>query len=97
MEEKRLINVTIAGRKYPVRVGKNNNEEETIRIASKLLNDKFYQYKQRYPQNDDFQLLTMSSLQFVQKLEDIKNKDFIEIKKSLYDIDNLLDDYLDLE
>jgi len=95
MESKRLINVKIAGKIYPVRVEKNNTDEETIRIAAKLLNDRFYKYKQKYPQNDDFQLLTMSSLQFVQELENIKNKDFIEIKNDLNDLNDTLNDYFD--
>jgi len=50
MEEKLAIKVQIAERFYPLKI--ERREEEKIRKAAKLINDRLLQYKQRYSDKD---------------------------------------------
>jgi cell division protein ZapA (FtsZ GTPase activity inhibitor) len=50
MEEKLSIKVQIAERFYPLKI--KRQDEEKIRKAAKLINDKVLQYKQRYTDKD---------------------------------------------
>ena len=50
MDDKLSININIADRLYPLRI--ERKEEENIRKAAKIINDKVVQYKQRYPSKD---------------------------------------------
>ena len=43
MDDKLSIRVNVADRYYPLRI--DRNDEERIRLAAKLINDKVLQYK----------------------------------------------------
>lgn len=71
------IKVSIANRVYPLTV--SADEEESIRMASKLINSRIKEFEQAYSVQDTQDLLAMSALQFgVEKLE-------IERKGSKFD------------
>jgi len=63
MDVRRVINVELAGRKYPLSVKTNDeSEEENIRNGVKYLNGKMIQYQQKYKDRDVFDYLVMSAL-----------------------------------
>ena len=74
MEDKFTIRVNVADRYYPLKI--DRSDEEKIRKAAKLINEKVAQYKGRYTDRDkDFQdFLAMAALQFVIKLIDSENR-----------------------
>jgi cell division protein ZapA len=63
MEDMLSIKVQIAERFYPLKI--KRQDEEKIRKASKLINDKVLQYKQRYTDKDTQDFMAMAALQFV--------------------------------
>jgi len=94
MDEEFSINVTIADRRYPMRI--NRNEEEKIRKAAKIINERILQYQQRYSGKDNQDCLAMSALQFViqiMELMDQTNTD--QTMKQIEDINKQLTRYLD--
>jgi cell division protein ZapA len=68
MDEKLSIRVNVADRFYPLKVEKD--DEEKIRRAAKMINDKVLMYKQRYVDKDTQDFLAMAALQFVIQLID---------------------------
>jgi len=72
MEEELSINVTIADRRYPMRI--NRSEEEKIRKAAKIINERLLQYQQRYSGNDSQDCLAMSTLQFVMQMMEVMDQ-----------------------
>jgi len=78
MEDKLSIRVNVADRFYPLKVEKS--DEEKIRRAAKMINDKVLMYKQRYVDKDTQDFLAMSALQFVISLvegEERENTDHL--------------------
>jgi cell division protein ZapA (FtsZ GTPase activity inhibitor) len=71
MEDKLSIKVNVADRYYPLKI--ERNDEERIRKAAKLINDKVLQYKQRYADKDMQDFLAMASLQFVIKAIELED------------------------
>mgnify|MGYP006290011793 CR=1 FL=1 len=63
MEDKLSIRVNIAERYYPLRI--EREEEEKIRKAARLINEKILQYKQKYIDKDAQDFVAMAALQFV--------------------------------
>lgn len=72
MEEKLSIRVNIADRYYPLKI--EREDEEKIRKAAKLINDKVFQYKTKYADKDIQDFLAMAALQFVIRLIEIEDK-----------------------
>lgn len=66
MGDKLSIRVNVADRYYPLKV--NREDEEDIRRAARIINEKVIQYKQRYTDKDTQDFLAMASLQFVNQL-----------------------------
>ncbi|MDX9928239.1 MAG: cell division protein ZapA [Bacteroidales bacterium] len=66
MDDKLSIRVNVADRYYPLKIEKD--DEEKIRKAAKLINDKVLMYKQRYVDKDTQDFLAMAALQFVIQL-----------------------------
>lgn len=62
MDDKLSIRVNIAERFYPLKI--ERNDEEKIRKAVKMINDKIIQYKQRYGDKDNQDFLAMVALQY---------------------------------
>ena len=72
MDSKFHIKLQIVGRYYPLVI--ERKDEERLRKAAKLINDKVAQYKQRYRDKDVQDFLAMTSLQFVLKELDLNEK-----------------------
>lgn len=72
MEEKLSIRVNIADRYYPLKI--EREDEEKIRKAAKLINDKVFQYKTKYADKDIQDFLAMAALQFVIRLIEMEEK-----------------------
>jgi len=72
MDDKLSIRVNIADRYYPLKVEREN--EEKIRKAARMINDKVLQYKQRYTDKDVQDFLAMAALQYVIKLTEEEEK-----------------------
>ena len=85
------ISVTIAERPYKLTIAKN--EEETVRKAAKLINEKIKDFSKSYAFKDYQDLLAMIALQFTTQFlnldKQINTKD-LKIIEKLTDIDNML-------
>ncbi|MCU4164591.1 cell division protein ZapA [Carboxylicivirga caseinilyticus] len=98
MDDKLSIRVNVADRFYPLRI--DRKDEERIRLAAKLINDKVLQYKQRYSDKDVQDFLAMASLQYVIKLLELENRHdvdpMIEAVRDLNDqLESILSDKTD--
>jgi cell division protein ZapA (FtsZ GTPase activity inhibitor) len=94
MDDKLSIRVNIADRYYPLKVEREN--EEKIRKAARMINEKVLQYKQRYTDKDVQDFLAMAALQYVIKLteeEENLETDYIPdaIKELIQKIDSVLE------
>lgn len=93
MKDKLSIRVNIADRYYPLKV--DREDEEKIRRAAKMINDKILQYKQRYTDKDVVDFLAMASLQFVTKYIENNNKtDASPVVENIKKIDEELGKYI---
>lgn len=93
MEDKLSIRVNVADRYYPLKI--DRSDEEKIRKAAKLINEKVIQYKQRYTDKDLQDFLAMAALQFVIKLLEGENKFEVEpVVEELNELDEWLEEYL---
>ena len=89
------IKVSIAERFYPLRIDKEDDEER-IRKAAKLINDKLFHYKKQFNDKDVQDFLAMAALQYVIKLteeEERLEKDYLPgvLKELIQKIDLVLD------
>jgi len=94
MDDKFSIRVNVADRYYPLKVEREN--EEKIRKAARMINDKVLQYKQRYTDKDVQDFLAMAALQYVIKLTEEEEKlenDYLPdaLKELIQKIDSVLD------
>jgi cell division protein ZapA (FtsZ GTPase activity inhibitor) len=96
MEDKLSIKVNLVDRYYPLKI--DRTDEERIRKAAKLINERVFQYKQKYADKDTQDFLAMASLQFVIKnleVEDQMNDQlFID---QLNEVNNELEEFLKKE
>ena len=93
MDEILSINITIAQRQYPMRI--KRSEEEKIRKAAKIINERILQYQQRYSGKDNQDCLAMATLQFVIQIMDFMDKsDSDQSMKQIEEINDQLSDYL---
>ena len=72
MDDKLSIRVNVADRYYPLKV--EREDEEKIRKAARLINEKVLQDKQRYTDKDVQDFLAMAALQYVIKLIEEEEK-----------------------
>jgi len=94
MEDKFSIKVNVADRYYPLKI--DRSDEEKIRKAAKLINDKVLQYKQRYTDKDVQDFLAMAALQFVIKLIECEGKfDNVSVIDELSELDEWLGSYIE--
>lgn len=96
--EELSIRVTIAGRIYPLTI--KRTEEENIRKAATLVNDKIKEYEENYSVRDKQDLLAMCGLQFAAKNLELDGKTLNEDKElaeSLSEIESIVSDYLKKE
>lgn len=71
MEDKLSIKVNVADRYYPLKI--ERKDEERIRRAARMINDKILQYKQKYSDKDVQDFLAMAALQYVIKLLEVED------------------------
>jgi cell division protein ZapA len=96
MEDKLSININIADRMYPLRI--DRNEEEGIRRAARMINDRIAQYKQKYVSKDLQDCLAMATLQFViQKFDTEKRVDISPLVEELEEMNDYLGEVLEKE
>ncbi|MEA1886733.1 MAG: cell division protein ZapA [Bacteroidota bacterium] len=90
MDDKLSIRVNVADRYYPLKIGRD--EEERIRKAARLINEKVLQYKQKYVDKDIQDFLAMAALQYVIQLLDTNNKvDDKDVSHSIKEISEKID------
>ncbi len=75
------ININIAGRSYPLTVAET--EEETVRTAGKLIQEKLLQYAKQFDLKDQRDALAMLALEL--STENLKLKAKAEIGDELLD------------
>ena len=93
MEDKLSIRVNVADRYYPLKI--DRIDEEKIRKAAKMINEKVLQYKQRYTDKDIQDFLAMAALQYVIKvLEGDSSSEASPVLEELKDLDNELNEFL---
>ena len=93
MDDLLSIKVQIAERFYPLKI--NRKDEEKIRKAARLINEKVLQYKQRYTDKDAQDFVAMAALQFVINLLDCEQQqNVVSLEKELVDLSGELDELL---
>lgn len=96
MDDKLSIRINVADRYYPLKV--NREEEEEIRKAARIINEKVLQYKQRYADKDTQDFLAMAALQFVNQLIELQEKSGDDVlSESLREISNSIGSLLERE
>lgn len=94
MEDKLSIRVNVADRYYPLKI--DRNDEEKIRKAAKLINEKVIQYRQKYNDKDLQDFLAMAALQFVIKMLESENRfEVAPLIDELNELDEQFGDYLE--
>jgi hypothetical protein len=73
MDEKLSIRVNIIDRFYPLKI--DSKDEEKIRKAGKIINEKVLQYKQKYSDKDVQDFLAMAALQYVTRLIEMEDSE----------------------
>jgi cell division protein ZapA len=73
MSWKQTINIKIAERFYPLKIDREEDEER-IRKAGRLIDDRLFQYKQRYSDKDVQDFLAIAALQFAVKSIELEAK-----------------------
>jgi cell division protein ZapA len=92
-EDMLSIKVQIAERFYPLKI--KRKDEEKIRKAARLINDKVLQYKQRYTDKDTQDFMAMAALQFVISLIDCEQKqNVVSLEEELEGLSSELDELL---
>jgi cell division protein ZapA len=93
MDDKLSIKVNVADRYYPLKI--ERKDEEKIRKAARLINEKVLQYKQRYLDKDAQDFLAMAALQFVTRVIEMEDRlDVSPIEQKLQDLNEELEEYL---
>ena len=72
MNEKLSIRVNIADKYYPLKI--DRNEEENIRKAARLINERVLQYKQKYVDKDVLDFLAMVALQHTTRMVELEER-----------------------
>ena len=93
MDDKLSIQVNIADRYYPLKI--DREEEERIRKAAKLINERVLQYKQRYADKDVHDFLAMTALQLVTRMVELEEKqDMQPLVESIKEMNEELEEYI---
>jgi cell division protein ZapA (FtsZ GTPase activity inhibitor) len=96
MDDKLSIKINVADRYYPLKI--ERKDEEKIRKAARLINEKVLQYKQRFLDKDVQDFLAMAALQFVTRVIEMEDKfDISPLEQQLQDLNEELEEYLKRE
>ena len=88
------IKINIADRVYPLKI--NIEEEELIRRAAKLINDRLKEYQENYAVRDKQDLLSMCVLHYATttlKAEKKVMHEDTDVAEKVYQLDQLLTDF----
>lgn len=88
------IKINIADRVYPLKV--STEEEEIIRRAAKLINDRIKEFQENYAVRDKQDLLSMCVLHYATstlKAEQKVMHEDTEVAEKVYQLDELLTDF----
>ena len=88
------IKINIADRVYPLKV--NMEEEEIIRRAAKLINDRIKEYQENYAVRDKQDLLSMAVLHYATSALKAEKKVSVEdtdVAEKVYELDHLLNQF----
>ncbi len=88
------IKINIADRVYPLKV--NMEEEEIIRRAAKLINDRIKEYQELYAVRDKQDLLSMSVLHYATlslKADKRVTTEDTEVAEKVYKLDYILSEF----
>jgi len=88
------IKINIADRVYPLRV--DTEEEEVIRYAAKLINEKIKELQDNYAVRDKQDLLSMCVLQYATgmiKAERTSQNQDSGLGNSIHELDNILTEF----
>jgi cell division protein ZapA (FtsZ GTPase activity inhibitor) len=93
MEDKLSIKVNVADRYYPLKI--DRRDEEKIRKAARMINEKVLQYRQKYADKDTQDFLAMAALQFVTKIIEYDQKfDVAPLEGNIRELNEELEEYL---
>ena len=93
MDEKLSIRVNIIDRFYPLKIDKK--DEEKIRKAGKIINEKVLQYKQKYADKDAQDFLAMAALQYVTRLIELEDQEDVSpLAQGIKELNEELEMYL---
>lgn len=96
MDDKLSIKVNLAERYYPLKI--DRDDEEKIRRAARLINEKVLQYKQKYADKDTQDFLAMAALQFVIKVMETEDQiDLTPFEEKVKEISEKVGDFLKKE
>ncbi len=96
MDDKLSIKVNLAERYYPLKI--DRDDEEKVRRAARLINEKVLQYKQKYADKDTQDFLAMAALQFVIKVIETEDQvDMTPFEEKVKEISENLDEFLKKE
>jgi cell division protein ZapA len=96
MDDKLSIKVNLAERYYPLKI--DRDDEEKIRRAARLINEKVLQYKQKYADKDTQDFLAMAALQFVIKVMETEDQmDMTPFEEKVKEISEQMGDFLKKE
>ncbi len=89
-EEEISIKINICDRFYPLRI--NATEEESVRRAGKLINERARYYIENFSVQDKQDALAMVALEFSSELDSSgTGSDLDKVEQRLQDIEDLLD------
>ena len=93
--EQQSIQISIDDRFYPLRIAVA--DEEKIRSAVKIINEKISLYKKKYVNRDTQDALSMALLQFAIRLIEADQKEELnQMLEDLKGLDSLLGDYIEM-
>ncbi|MEE4115944.1 MAG: cell division protein ZapA [Marinilabiliaceae bacterium] len=93
MDDKLSIRINVADRYYPLKI--DRSDEEDIRKAARMINEKILQYKQKYVDKDIQDFLAMASLQYVIKMLELeKQRKSTDLSESLKELTSQIDEVL---
>jgi len=96
MDDKLSIKVNLAERYYPLKI--DRDDEEKIRRAARLINEKVLQYKQKYADKDTQDFLAMAALQFVIKVMETEDQvDLTPFEEKVKEVSERMDSFLKKE
>jgi len=96
MNDKLSIRVNVADRYYPLKI--DRRDEEKIRRAAKMINEKVLKYKQRYSDKDVQDFLAMAALQYVIKVIECDAKqDVTPFVENIKELNTVLEKFIEKE